>query len=603
MVDTALTAAIRVALRQNEIGNASPYVLSYARKGDSGGSFGVFQGDVHVDQVARATLQNVLVAAGLGTATVTRIVTAVAQPCPNGSPLTPADQAAADAALSSPQGQALVDAMDDTILQCILVQLGTCVDAVQSVAKTLDPGAQISVALWVNMSGPPTTLVGWLKGENVGGAASPAAATVTRADLQRYLAATKYFEENPRNLVSFEASVDAGLKVLADDTEVSSATFAPDLQPSVQTILAGATGEAPAIQPTADTAPQPAPNPIPNGKQQEDAMLGYFLSTLTVRAMSVKSTLAGDPVRQELFQELQSSLNSFSARFPASPPPTNHAAWAEAYRLERVLALVQPASSLVSELKRQTAEAVDERIPSASRLLASFEAALPLALDTSESPPALRKGGEAMLRPLLLQTLEELHWNSQRKFYARPIQKLATYRIVYLGIAAFLLFLAPYLIVYFEIFSGHDATLASWSGLPLYTALTAGLFGAFFSRLLYLQQNWNGLTLGAIMDARDVTSIILRGCVGMTGATMVYFFLQSDAMTGALLPKFSEIGFAQSLYPTKTDGTTISIRLFYPDPALALLVVWCFLAGFSERLVPSILESTEASLGKMGAPK
>ena len=333
-------------------------------------------------------------------------------------------------------------------------------------------------------------------------------------------------------------------------------------------------------------------------------MLGYFLSTLTVRAMSVKSTLAGDKVRQELFRELQSSLNSFSVRFPSSPAPTNHAAWAEAYRLERMLALVEPASSLVGELKRQTAEAVEERIPSASRLLAAFEAALPLAVDTSQSPPVLRAGGEALLRPLLLQTLEDLHWNSQRKFYARPIQKQATYRIVYLGIGAFIIFLAPYLAVYADIFAGHEAGLASWAGLPLYTALTAGLFGAFFSRLLYLQQNWNGLTLGAIMDARDVTSIILRGCVGMTGATMVYFFLQSETMTGALLPKFSEIGFAQSMYPADTNGSTvIPIRLFYPNPALALLVVWCFLAGFSERLVPSILETTEASLGKQGAGK
>jgi hypothetical protein len=331
----------------------------------------------------------------------------------------------------------------------------------------------------------------------------------------------------------------------------------------------------------------------------EDTMLGYFLSTLAVRALQIKPTVLGDPTREALFAELQTSIDTFPKRFSASSAPANHSAWTEAYRLERMLALVEPPSNLVAELKRQTAEAIDERIPAASRLVTALEAALPVAVDTSHSPPTLQPGGESILRSLLIQTLEELHWNSQRKFYARPIQKSATYRIVYLGIAAFLLFLFPYGFIYIGIFAGHEPVLASWSGLPLYTALTAGLFGAFFSRLLYLQQNWNAFTLGAIMDARDFTSILLRGSVGMTGAAIVYFFLQSDAMNGALFPKFGEIGFGQVIFsPKDAVAPVIPIRLFFPNTALALLVVWCFLAGFSERLVPSILESTEATLGK-----
>lgn len=341
-----------------------------------------------------------------------------------------------------------------------------------------------------------------------------------------------------------------------------------------------------------------------NGAMPDDCMLGYFLSTLAVRALQVRQTVADDPGRAALLAELESSLATFSSRFKIGVAPTNHTAWTEVYRLERVLALAEPASNLVSELKRQTGEAVEEHIAAAPRLLAAFEAALPFAVDTSQSPPELRQGGEQLLRPLLIQTLEELHWNQQRKFFARPIQKTATYRIVYLGVVAFVLFLAPYLVIYSAMFfKGQKPELASWSGLPLYTALTAGLFGAFFSRLLYLQQNWNSFTLGAIIDARDFTSILLRGCVGMTGATIVYFFLQSGAMSGALFPDFARIGFEQVAHPTQPAQNVIPLQLFFPNPALALLVVWCFLAGFSERLVPSILESTEISLGKKGQAK
>jgi Uncharacterized protein conserved in bacteria (DUF2272) len=214
MVDASLLPAIRAALRENEIGDQSPYVLSYAELGSSGGSFGVFQGDACVDPNARAALKQVLVAAKVDSATVTRIVNAVSQPCPNGSPLSPADQKTADNALNSPKGRAIVDAMDDKILQIILNELDTSIAAAQSVKRQLDPGSQISVALWVNMTGAPTSLNEWIQGETMGGVAPPAAATVTRNDLKRYLQGTKFFTLHPKNLIHFEASVDAGLSQL-----------------------------------------------------------------------------------------------------------------------------------------------------------------------------------------------------------------------------------------------------------------------------------------------------------------------------------------------------------------------------------------------------
>ena len=147
--------------------------------------------------------------------------------------------------------------------------------------------------------------------------------------------------------------------------------------------------------------------------------------------------------------------------------------------------------------------------------------------------------------------------------------------------------------------------MKTWSWLPLYTAMTAGIFGAMFSRLLYLQANVNSLTLGEIRDARLWESIVLRGCVGMCGAVVLYFFLQSGILGGELFPKYGEI--ALKLYELpgsdETKKSLIPIGLVFPTPALALHVVWSFLAGFSERLVPSILQSTEASLREVSIKK
>jgi hypothetical protein len=56
MVDSALIPAIKEAVKQNEIGDASPFELSYAELDKSGASFGAMQGDTHVSELARSTL-------------------------------------------------------------------------------------------------------------------------------------------------------------------------------------------------------------------------------------------------------------------------------------------------------------------------------------------------------------------------------------------------------------------------------------------------------------------------------------------------------------------------------------------------------------------
>src|SRR5258705_12167529 len=105
MVDTALFPAVRAAIKQNELGNASPYGLSYARLGQTGASFGIFQGDTNVNPLARSTLTDVLNAAGIADATVGSIIVAVSQPLPSGNPLSPDDTGLANTALASALGR------------------------------------------------------------------------------------------------------------------------------------------------------------------------------------------------------------------------------------------------------------------------------------------------------------------------------------------------------------------------------------------------------------------------------------------------------------------------------------------------------------------
>jgi hypothetical protein len=208
MVDQALYPAIRAAIKQNELGDASPYCLSYARLGQSGASFGIFQGDTNVNPHARSTLTDVLNAAGVADDAVAAILAAVSKPLPDGNPLSSEDTGTVDAALASDLGRPLVDAMDDQLMQTVLAGIDSCLAA--SGSRSIDPEAQLYLALWINMTGAPTTLCRWLEGTEIAGLAPPAGATVSAQDIGNYLQASAYFRENPRNFSHMQASVAAG---------------------------------------------------------------------------------------------------------------------------------------------------------------------------------------------------------------------------------------------------------------------------------------------------------------------------------------------------------------------------------------------------------
>lgn len=131
----------------------------------------------------------------------------------------------------------------------------------------------------------------------------------------------------------------------------------------------------------------------------------------------------------------------------------------------------------------------------------------------------------------------------------------------------------------------------SWAGAlfriypGLVVALASGFFGATFSMLLQTQRRTAEASLDDLGSASAWRTLMVRSSVGLGGAAVLYFFFRSGLLGGSLWPDLSLLGYD----PLTNRGPAGLV----PNRHWCLLVIWCFLGGFSETLVPNILTRTE----------
>jgi hypothetical protein len=123
----------------------------------------------------------------------------------------------------------------------------------------------------------------------------------------------------------------------------------------------------------------------------------------------------------------------------------------------------------------------------------------------------------------------------------------------------------------------------AYTGLLI--AMLSGFLGASFSMLLQSQRRVANGTLEDLIAAGHWYNLAVRGAVGVGAAVLLYFFFESGLLEGSLWPELDKLGFAAV---QGGDG------FFVPNRHWCLLVIWCFIGGFSESFVPSILQKTEA---------
>jgi hypothetical protein len=304
-------------------------------------------------------------------------------------------------------------------------------------------------------------------------------------------------------------------------------------------------------------------------------MLRLYRTNLEVRLRCIDEASLQTEGQKRTYAAVSEMLTSAAEQ---SSPETD-VAWDEAYRAERMIETLLSGMQLRQEIAARLDELAFDNTVEAERFRVQFEAI------TRTSSDSKAPADDTVLRSLLLRIMERLHWHHKKRYLSRPIRKKATKNILWCLLVAFLLAILPYIVYWLD-----SRVSPYWTLFALYTASVSGLLGAFFSRLITIQRDWKDMPIEEVFLNREISYSLLRAGVGVSGALVMFFFFKSGLIEGALFPNLDKMSM-DFIY-------TSNMAFAVPSKDLALVTVWCFLAGFSESLVPKLLTNTERQISE-----
>ena len=248
--------------------------------------------------------------------------------------------------------------------------------------------------------------------------------------------------------------------------------------------------------------------------------------------------------------------------------------WEKIFEAEQRLLPSLTEHQISSEAERRFLEAKNIDVPSVEVLRNGY--------DLSTDPQ--------IKRAYFSTLMDDLHYRHLKRSLDRRARRQTAGALNWTGFA--LLVLIFFLLVYaFD--PEHINNVAKFHIIGV---LVAGILGAYLSRMIAFQRSLDTLVYDDLRNGYSYYSLLIRIILGLVAALTLYFMFMGNIVSGELFPKIEikDFFFISSLQGT--DGKTPSYFVF-PTINLSKLLVWSFLAGFSERLVPDQFTKLENSNG------
>ncbi len=120
-------------------------------------------------------------------------------------------------------------------------------------------------------------------------------------------------------------------------------------------------------------------------------------------------------------------------------------------------------------------------------------------------------------------------------------------------------------------------------------ALSAGWMGSCFSMLLRMKGDLRLQSLSELTAINRLDNLISRSLIGIVSGMLVLYAFEGGFMQGSMFPTLSF-----DMYGSYVVNDTQWDR----NKAHAMLIFWCFLAGFSEKMVPDLLARADKKLAQ-----